>query len=963
MEAYVTWLRGQPTGLNLIGVAGGDMPLALDEVYVPLSLAQGRAGLHLHGPRVRREEMQDECQGLFGLPDLFARIPAHAILLGGAGTGKTTALRKLVQLCLPAEPGKARGTAATGPGTIHLAPGYVPLFVPLRRFTRADLQRPLADFLHDQLALAAKGRPRLVRAVLEHPRLLVLLDGLDEIADPELRADFCVHLGQQLRRNEYQRWRVAVTSRPSGYGRDRCRLADELFTEVALQPLGREQVPLLVDRWFQEAARKLEEYGQERATRDAETLKQALARPDFGQRMEVMFATPLLLTLLCVVVQRGKEMPRSRARFYDECLRVLLERWHAAKDRDGAAPGKRGRKTREAPAPEAHPGFLDAEVAIDLLRPIAHELHRHETRDELTADEVALKIHTRLQALQRREDADDVLQWLLERAAVIVEFGEGSGRVGFFHLHIQEYLTALHIEREGLLEELAAQFGREWWHEVARLVVSIGGKRTFAALFDRLLVRDHLLDEKRHGVLREMFVDAREIDLEPVRARLDVDKLPAPEELLALMRLVQGQRDPQLAASAARLAARTEGAVRTAAEHLAATAAPSGADASGARVAVLAHGVDADRGRALAGALRRLGVALWPETGDPPAFESIERKQLKDVTAAALVLGSQAWWSSEPMRARLEMLRVKGVRLVGVRPPGAKAPAEALPVRLDVDCSAGWTDAGLAALRRRLVPGPDGPTEGRAFVELHTGIRLLWVPGGSFVMGSDKLGGRASPEHRVRVSPFWIGETPVTNRQYEVFLKETKHRKPPAWSHSNYADPEQPVVTVSWDDAMAFCAWLSQKSGLQVTLPSEAEWEFAARGTDGRTYPWGNDPPDSSRACFAAAKPARVMAYPKGQGPFGTLDQAGNVWEWCRDVWNEELYASRAKRKTEPVDPVVDKGDKNRRPLRGGSWNVDTESAAVALAAAFRFWYWHGFVGLVFGFRVVVVAASRPLQA
>lgn len=960
VAAYVTWLRGQPTGLNLIGVAGGDMQLELDEVYVPLSLSCGRTGLRAHERPAGPPDTLDECRDTFGLPDLFARVDAHVILLGGAGTGKTTALRKLVQLCLPSPPAAKckRSAVVTGPETIHLARGYVPIFVPLRRFTRADMDRSLAEFLGGELARAARNRPN-IQAVLEHPHLLVLLDGLDEIADPELRADFCAHLGQQLRRNEYAAWRVVVTSRPAGYGRDRCRLAEDQFTEAALQPLGREQVPELVDRWFREAALKLDGYGQERATRDAEELKQALARPDFGQRMEVMFATPLLLTLLCVVVQRGKEMPKSRARFYDECLRVLLERWHAAKDRDGEDPArKRTGKKREVVAVEARPGFLDAEVAIDLLRPIAYELHLHETRDEVTADELALKIHTRLQALQRREDADDVLAWLLERAAVIVEFGEGSGRIGLFHLHIQEYLAALHVEREGLLAELTGHFEREWWHEVARLVVSIGGKRTFSALLNLLLTEDHLLDEKRHGVLRDMFVDAREVDLEPVRTRLKQEKLPAPEVLLALMRLVQGLRDPQLAACAQHLAARTSGAVQTAAEHLAVTATPIAGETGGASIAVLAHSVDADHGCALAGHLRRLGMTVWPGSGAPPAFESFDRKRLeKEVKAAALVLGSQPWWTAEAMRARLEMLQVKGVRLVAVRPPGATAPAEALPVELAVDCSAGWDDAELAVLRRRLVPGPDGPVEGQAFVETTTGMRLVWVPGGSFVMGSDKLGGDASPEHRVRVSPFWLGETPVTNRQYEVFLKATGHRRPRMWSDPDFSDPEQPVVTVSWDDAMAFCAWLSEESGLQVTLPSEAQWEFAARGTDGRMYPWGDDPPDPSRACFAAEKPARVGTCLKGQGPFGTLDQAGNVWEWCLDVWNGGIYAERARRKTE----VVDKGDTRLRSLRGGSWRVSIKNAAEGLAAAFRFRYWRGSVGVhSIGFRVVVVPASRP---
>ena len=132
-------------------------------------------------------------------------------------------------------------------------------------------------------------------------------------------------------------------------------------------------------------------------------------------------------------------------------------------------------------------------------------------------------------------------------------------------------------------------------------------------------------------------------------------------------------------------------------------------------------------------------------------------------------------------------------------------------------------------------------------------------------------------------------------------------------------------------------------------------------------YPWGDELPDSTRACFAAEKPAKVGAYPAGQGPFGALDQAGNVWEWCLDVWNEKIYATRAKRGAEVVDPVVDTADtkenQERRVLRGGSWRETTEEAAVLLAAAFRSRHWLDVVLDSLGFRVVVAPASRPSRS
>jgi formylglycine-generating enzyme required for sulfatase activity len=128
-----------------------------------------------------------------------------------------------------------------------------------------------------------------------------------------------------------------------------------------------------------------------------------------------------------------------------------------------------------------------------------------------------------------------------------------------------------------------------------------------------------------------------------------------------------------------------------------------------------------------------------------------------------------------------------------------------------------------------------------------------------------------------------LAETPVTNRHYGLFLETTSHNEPEYWRDRSFSDPEQPVVGVSWDDGQAFCAWLAKLSGLALTLPSEAQWEFAGRGDDGRTYPWADEDPNPERACYGQdwqqGKPSPVGSHQAGRGPFGTLDQAGNVSE------------------------------------------------------------------------------------
>jgi len=258
------------------------------------------------------------------------------------------------------------------------------------------------------------------------------------------------------------------------------------------------------------------------------------------------------------------------------------------------------------------------------------------------------------------------------------------------------------------------------------------------------------------------------------------------------------------------------------------------------------------------------------------------------------------------------------------------------------------------ALRPRFMLQPRGGTEvGDAYVEETMGIRFLYVPPGSFIMGRPEC--KEAPPHRVSVSAFWIAETPVTNASYEVFLRATGHKEPRYWRDPQFSDPQQPVASVSWQDAMAFCAWLSEASGQQICLPSEAQWEYAARGDDGRPFPWGREPPDGVRACYdknSEGRPAPIGSYPAGRGPFGALDQAGNIWEWCLDVWDPVGYTKHAS-----VDPVAVGGDARYRVVRGGSW-YDGEGA---LAAACRGRHWVVHVDGNYGFRVVLPASRRPL--
>ena len=213
------------------------------------------------------------------------------------------------------------------------------------------------------------------------------------------------------------------------------------------------------------------------------------------------------------------------------------------------------------------------------------------------------------------------------------------------------------------------------------------------------------------------------------------------------------------------------------------------------------------------------------------------------------------------------------------------------------------------------------------------GMTLLYVPAGPFQMGSTEAeGGYADemPQHTVDLAAFWADKTEVTNAMYSLCVKagackpprrNTSNVKDEYYTYTPYAD--YPVIWVNWSDAQAFCTWAGER------LPTEAEWEKAARGTDGRIYPWGNQAPDGSRANFKylVKDVTQVGQYPAGASFYGLLDMAGNVWEWTADWYGSKYYGqSPAEDPTGPATGTM-------RVLRGGSWVYEDS----AMRAAYRY--------------------------
>jgi len=185
-------------------------------------------------------------------------------------------------------------------------------------------------------------------------------------------------------------------------------------------------------------------------------------------------------------------------------------------------------------------------------------------------------------------------------------------------------------------------------------------------------------------------------------------------------------------------------------------------------------------------------------------------------------------------------------------------------------------------------------------------------------MGCEQGRDEEQPVHRVWVDAFQLGMFPVRNREYRVFLESTGHPPPPFWNNPAFSHADQPVAAVSWFEAVKYCEWLSSGLGKHYRLPTEAEWERAARaGREGALYVWGDEPPHEHRDYVSRWGGEVKATLPVGGGEpndWGFYELGENVHEWCADWFERDYYAVSPERNPQGPDGGV------RRASRGGSW-------------------------------------------
>ncbi len=459
------------------------VPIDIEDIYVPL-----RAMLDLRGvddgrfaDAAHAEKMlHDRDAGLeIPLADAFHQCDQRrfqgVVILGDPGSGKTTHLKRLLLWCL-----------RKGPESLGLPPGMLPVFLALRNLE--NTQSGLDDFIQAELTQPHLDTPKnFGKRLLKRGNLLLLLDGLDEVADITKREEVARWIVGAVK--AHPDCRLVITCRFAGYSPTVKLSAD--FLEMHLRPLTEAQVAEFVRNWYrivEQGLAKDPDQAEGIAAEKAELLIARLKEPDFrARRVFELTRNPLLLTNICLIHRHRGELPKKRARLYEECIDVLLEHWRGAVGLSAGVTVQEGRR---------------------VLQPAALWLHQKEGRTRATAGELAPHIAPVLKAVKwTGGSVDDFLAKIRDQSGLIT--GWDQERYGFMHLGFQEYLAAREIRTRAFkdhaaLRELAGHFGESWWQEVCLLLLALDDPSLFEPFMREVAATPAFV---RHADLVEMCLD------------------------------------------------------------------------------------------------------------------------------------------------------------------------------------------------------------------------------------------------------------------------------------------------------------------------------------------------------------------------------------------------------------------------------------------------------------------------
>ena len=811
--------RARLVGLDPKAADPGRGGLSLDRLYVSLDTtaqAEPEEGAKKRREASVRAELEQDRRPLSAL-EAVGKEPCMA-LLGLPGAGKSTFLRYLTLRM-------AQALCDPDLDVQDLLPGWrggplLPIIVPLGALSASlppDATSGNANMIDGFLAGSLDGNestkgfgPRLLEA-LKSEGGLVLFDGLDEVANLELRPvvveaieAFAQHYGGR------QRSRFVVTCRTFSYTDERWQLTGWPTYQIAA--LSRQKIEEFIHAWHNA---HIDKDPAQKADYEAKRGKMLTALAEGERRRLAEVAdNPLVLTVMAVVHTHEGELPDTRAQVYEKCVDILLIRWESQ------------RSTRLGGESSAQ-ALLDA-LGLSSDIPLKRSLW-----------EIAYRAQEGRRDNDSREQAALVTEDLL--AGVLhAELGD-PGKVETFLGYCRDARGLLMLQGVAPLPDAAPNARPRKVYAFPHLTFQeyLAGRYLVNLKPLGAMVRDHICrsDRWREVVMflaeHVLFRDGDHERMDAVLDALVPDPLP------------RSMQDEDW------------------------------------------------RCAWMAGDLLMLYRRARP--GKPNADERITRTLCRLVQRGALSCRERA--AAADVLGRLGDPRFRQDR---------------------------WYL-------------PDEDLLG--FVE---------IPEGPFLMGSDPQTAKSAyeheqPQHELSLPTFYLARYPVTVAQFRAFVEDSGHQ--PAGEESHEGLLNHPVVNVSWRAAMEYCEWLAEKlrthddtpeplgtllrdgSGdgkpWRIVLPSEAEWEKAARGADGRVYPWGNDfDLEKANVEMNVGHTTPVGCFPKGDSPLNCSDMAGNVWEWTRSLWGEDVdkpafpypYDSRDGRED------VTSGDKVLRVLRGGSF-------------------------------------------
>ena len=832
------------------------------------------------------------------------------VILGGPGSGKTTLMAYLT-LTYARRQVKPR---------LDLKEKALPIFVPLRQLKQVLAPVNSSTFNGGGTsALAAKApspyppmtfpayltqyyagldmhaREGFFKRVLDDGRCLILLDGLDEVADEGERRQLSEWVDQLV--TLYPKNRYIVTSRPPGY--ESAPLTNG-FAVLRVRDFAEAEIRQFAQNWC--LAVELAAQGEDTPTarrRAGEAARDLVAAITANAAIRKLAVNPLLLSIIALVHRYRATLPKRRVDLYDECVDVLLGHWDAAKGLAGTlAPG--------------------AKRAI--LQPVALALHRQGQR-EIRRRDLERLIAAVLPTVAGYEDnagaAAEFLDEVRVRSGLLVE--NGVDTYTFSHLTFQEYLCAREIAESGdrLSSAVALPAVTMNRTQLYRIVDRRFDEEELRTLCFRLgLDYDDLPGRSQGSKARELVAlfDRRgqlTVLADAVEQREDIvpTPQPVPEPETPYTLLLRHADEEWWQEVFLLYAGMTD-------------ATPLIKDLTGFPNL---SGLEAENRLLLAGRCVAEAARL-----DPHAREVVQR-QLEEAFATCTgdrfvqvgqVLAEIAGEDSVGffLRVAHEDAQRRDAAL-GALAEMARQPNETLRERVVdrlIACfhEGEWQQTAGAALLQiwgvRLAVELRQRQSSASIVEKALGLTMVRVPAGEFLYGDSR--------QRKVLPEFWIDRTPVTHGDYKQFIDANPEYPVPYvdsdwtklynWDRQARTFPpdkaDHPVVLVSWHDAVAYADWAGK------TLPTEEEWKKAARGTDGRAYPWGNDFDKSkcntSESGIGGTTPVGRYS-PQGDSPYGCADMAGNVWEWTASDWSS---TSKAK------------------VLRGGSWSGGDRRARAA---------------------------------